>query len=104
MTMRVINNGLKAVQVGRGQRIEPGHTFDCDQALGEQLLIACPFVSQLEEGKSKDETVTSDDEKQPAVKADTDTTGPKSEDAPKKTAGKKKEKPARTEEVQKDLL
>lgn len=46
--IRLINNGKKSVQVGGGNSIAPGHEYECDAALGEQILSVCTFVSEVD--------------------------------------------------------
>ncbi len=58
--MRIKNNGIKPVQVGRGVSIAPGHEYECSKALGEQIMFACTFVDEVKTGGEKVDAKTTE--------------------------------------------
>ncbi len=99
--IRLINNGKKSVQVGGGNSIAPGHEYECDTALGEQILAACTFVSEVDSNdKTGDDDGNTGSKKEDEISASTEKQSAPREHAPtKKTSEKKK-----ISEEQKSLL
>ncbi len=99
--IRLINNGKKSVQVGGGNSIAPGHEYECDAALGGQILAACTFVSEVDSNdKTGDDDGNTGSEKEDEKPEPTQKQPGSRQHAPtKKTA-----KTNKTGEEQKSLL